>query len=187
MCVESSLFHWWHLVNPSSRDWHFMVIAVYASSVREMRAYMSCMFQSITLNLASRGSGIGSIEGPGCGGAGILGALEKESRWIRACRDARRLISRRPTRSPRLKLPAPCLNSHKGESGDPVWNTSLTVSGQILLCQAVKFQESATFVKAIHVELSYKRRNVCMLEVLSERVSKEHRQNSHQWYLRKNF
>ena len=80
MCVESSLFHWWHLVNPSSRDWHFMVIAVYASSVREMRAYMSCMFQSITLSLASRGSGIGSIEGPGCGGAGILGALEKEAR-----------------------------------------------------------------------------------------------------------
>jgi hypothetical protein len=105
-----------------------MAIAVYASSVLETRAYMSCMFQSITLSLASRGSGIGSI-GPGCGGAGILGALEKESRCMRACRDARRLISRRPTRSPRLKLPAPCLNSHKGESGEPVWKTSLTAAG----------------------------------------------------------
>lgn len=80
MWVESSLFHWWHFVKPSNKDWHFMVIAEYASSVLDMRAYMSCMFQSITLSLASRGSGIGSIEGPGCGGAGILGALEKESR-----------------------------------------------------------------------------------------------------------
>ena len=38
---------------------------------------------------------------------------------------------------------------------------------------AQKIQEDATFVKAIHVELSYKRRNVCMLEILSERVSEE--------------
>lgn len=130
MWVESSLFHWWHFVKPSSNDWHFMVIAEYASSVLDMRAYISCMFQSITLSLASRGSGIGSIEeGPGCGGAGILGALENESRCMSACRDARRLISRSPTRSPRLKLPAPCLNSHRGESGDPVWKTSLTVPG----------------------------------------------------------
>ena len=45
-----------------------------------------------------------------------------------ACRDARRLISRRPTRSPRLKLPLPCLNSHNGESGEPVWKTSLTAA-----------------------------------------------------------
>lgn len=43
-----------------------------------------------------------------------------------ACREARRLISRRPTKSPRLKLPFPCLNSHNGVSGDPVWKTSLT-------------------------------------------------------------
>jgi hypothetical protein len=49
-----------------------------------------------------------------------------------ACREARRLISRKPTRSPRLKLPLPCLNSQSGESGEPVWKTSLTVrrSGQ---------------------------------------------------------
>jgi len=46
---------------------------------------------------------------------------------MRACLDARRLISRRPTRSPRLKFPLPCLNSHSGVSGDPVWNTSLTL------------------------------------------------------------
>lgn len=84
MWVESSLFHWWHFVKPSRSDWHFIAIAVYASSVLDMRAYMSCMFQSITLNLASRGSGIGSIGGPGCGGAGILGALENESLWMRA-------------------------------------------------------------------------------------------------------
>jgi hypothetical protein len=44
-----------------------------------------------------------------------------------ACREARRLISRRPTKSPRLKLPLPCLNSHNGVSGDPVWKTSLTL------------------------------------------------------------
>jgi hypothetical protein len=43
-----------------------------------------------------------------------------------ACLEARRLISRRPTRSPRLKFPLPCLNSHSGVSGDPVWKTSLT-------------------------------------------------------------
>lgn len=47
---------------------------------------------------------------------------------MRACRDALRLISRRPTRSPLLKFPLPCLNSHKVESGDPVWKTSLTMS-----------------------------------------------------------
>jgi hypothetical protein len=80
MWVDKSLFHWWHLVKPSSNDWHFIAIDAYASSVRDMRAYMSCIVQSITLNLASRGSGIGSMGGPGWGGAGILGALEKESR-----------------------------------------------------------------------------------------------------------
>jgi hypothetical protein len=31
-----------------------------------------------------------------------------------------------------------------------------------------------TFVKAIHVELSYKGRNICMFEVLSDSVSKKH-------------
>lgn len=44
-----------------------------------------------------------------------------------ACLDARRLISLNPTRSPLLKLPLPCLNSQSGESGEPVWNTSLTL------------------------------------------------------------
>lgn len=89
---------------------------------------MSCMFHSMMFKRASTGSGIVSNGGPGCGGAGIFGALEKESRWISAWRDALRLISRKPTRSPRLKLPAPCLNSHRGESGEPVWKTSLTAS-----------------------------------------------------------
>lgn len=60
-------------------------------------------------------------------GAADFGPVEKESRCMRACREARRLISRRPTRSPRLKLPLPCLNSQRGESGEPVWKTSLTL------------------------------------------------------------
>lgn len=84
-----------------------------------------------------------------------------------ACLEARRLISLSPTRSPRLKLPLPCLNSQSGESGDPVWNTSLTAhtvsdppgSG------STQIRRAHTFVKAIHVQLSNKRRNVCVLEV----------------------
>jgi len=59
--------------------------------------------------------------------------------------------------------------------------------GQILHHQADKLQECATFVKAIHVELSYERRNICMLEILSERVSEDDRHILHQRYLRKNF
>ena len=47
--------------------------------------------------------------------------------------------------------------------------------GQILPLRDHYVQEHATFVKAIHVELSYKGRNICMLEVLSEEVSKEHK------------
>jgi hypothetical protein len=50
-----------------------------------------------------------------------------------------------------------------------------------------EMQEYATFVKAIHVELSYKRRNICMLEVLSENVSEKYRHISHEQDLRKNF
>ena len=46
---------------------------------------------------------------------------------MRVCRDARRLMSRKPFKSPRLKLPLPCLNSQNGESGEPVWKTSLTL------------------------------------------------------------
>ena len=36
-------------------------------------------------------------------------------------------MSLNPARSPRLKLPFPCLNSHSCASGEPVWKTSLTV------------------------------------------------------------
>jgi hypothetical protein len=69
---------------------------------------------------------------PGGGGGGgwrvILGvAFENESRCIKVCLEARRLMSRSPFKSPRLKLLLPCLNSHKGDSGDAVWKTSLTV------------------------------------------------------------
>lgn len=87
------------------------------------------MFCSRKLSLASTGSGIAST-GPPTGGAdGAFGPVENESRWISACLDALRLISRSPTKSPLLKLPLPCLNSHKGESGEPLWKTSLTMPG----------------------------------------------------------
>lgn len=52
-----------------------------------------------------------------------------------ACLDARRLISLKPTRSPLLKLPFPCLNSHNGESGAPVWKTSLTADNVRSSCR----------------------------------------------------
>jgi len=77
------------------------------------------------INLASTESVDCSPGVPGVETAALLGP-ENESRWIKACRDARRLISRKPTRSPRLKLPFPCLNSHNVESGEPVWKTSFT-------------------------------------------------------------
>jgi hypothetical protein len=72
-----------------------------------------------------------------------------------ACLDARRLISRSPTRSPLLKLPLPCLNSQRGESGDPLWKTSLTAA----LLSTFRRHDSGsrrvrTFVKAVHVQLS---------------------------------
>lgn len=145
--------------------WHREVIEAYASSVLDSRAYMSCMFHSMIFKRASTGSGIVSNGGPGWGGAGILGAFENESRWISACREALRLISRRPTRSPRLKFPAPCLNSHKGESGDPVWKTSLTALWSART-QSSHWTVNRTFVEAIHVELPHKRRDIRMLEVL---------------------
>lgn len=77
------------------------------------------------LSRASTGSGIGSIGAPGGGGGGgwiviFGGAFEKESRCMRVCLDARRLISLNPFKSPLLKLLLPCLNSQSGESGDPV-------------------------------------------------------------------
>lgn len=49
----------------------------------------------------------------------------------RLWREARRLISRNPTKSPLLKLFCPCLNSHKGCSGLPLWNTSLTAGQSV--------------------------------------------------------
>lgn len=74
----------------------------------------------------SIGSTCVSAGGAPCGIANFVAELI-ESRCARVCRDARLLISRKPTRSPRLKLPLPCLNSQNGESGEPVWKTSLTV------------------------------------------------------------
>lgn len=86
---------------------------------------------------------------------------------MRVCREARRLISRRPAKSPLLKLPWPCLNSHNGESEEPLWKTSLTV------CESASIQElvrevnasSRTFVEAVHVQLPHKGRDVGMFEV----------------------
>lgn len=119
-CEESSLLHWWHLVRPSLSTLHLFCAVTNASSVLASLEYRSCKFHSRMFNRASTGSGIGSIGVPAGWGVGIFGALEKESRCIRAWRDALRLISRKPIRSPLLKLPLPCLNSHIVESGDPV-------------------------------------------------------------------
>lgn len=88
-------------------------------------------------------------------GAADFGPVEKESRCMRACREARRLISRRPTRSPRLKLPLPCLNSHRGESGEPVWKTSLT--GIVSAGKRQSRGVAPTFVESVHIQLSHKR------------------------------
>lgn len=95
----------------------------------------------------------------------IFGALEKESRWMSVWRDARRLMSRRPFRSPLRKLLLPCLNSHNGESGEPVWKTSLT--GEMVRHVGIgkKGLRWHTFVKAIHVELPDERRDVGVFEV----------------------
>jgi hypothetical protein len=123
--------------------------------------------------LLSVASCTGSAGVPGC----EAGALwpGNESRWIRACLEARRLISRRPARSPLLKFPFPCLNSQSAESGDPVWKTSLTSrikNGQKspkseLAC------ETPTFVKPIHIQLSNEGGDIGMFEVRSARVRDE--------------
>lgn len=87
-----------------------------------------------------------------------------------ACLEARRLISRNPTRSPLLKLPLPCLNSQSGESGEPVWKTSLTAAQVSAVSGHTQWYCRAhTFVKAVHVQLSDERGNVGMLEVGSTR------------------
>lgn len=90
--------------------------------------------------------------GKTCGTTTDFGAVEKESLWISVWREALRLISRKPARSPRLKLPLPCLNSHNGVSGEPVWKTSLTEYG-ISTCPKERQLGAAslTFVKAVHI------------------------------------
>lgn len=124
--IEDDLPTWWHLVTPSLSAWHLELNAVLLSSVRTNRVCNSYRLCSKLIILASlESSGTGSAGVPGCETLGLW-VVEKESRWIKACLDARLLISRRPARSPLLKLPLPCLNSHKAESGDPVWKTSLT-------------------------------------------------------------
>lgn len=131
-----------------------------------MRACMSYRLCSRTLSRDSTGSGIGSTGAPAGGPDGTLG-VENESLWISACREARRLISRSPTKSPRLKLPFPCLNSQSGESGEPVWNTSLTAPRRQygLAAGQMSNVRVPTFVKAIHVQLAHERGNVGVLEV----------------------
>lgn len=87
---------------------------------------------------------------------------------MRACLEARLLISRRPIKSPLLKLPFPCLNSHKVESGDPVWKTSLTnVRLAPRNVTSPPYDKLRTFVESIHIQLSDEGRDVGMLEVLS--------------------
>lgn len=79
----------------------------------------------LSLGLDESGIGtMGSAGVPGCEGGGfwLLYSL-CTSAW----REARRLISRSPIMSPRLKFPLPCLNSHMVESGVPWAKTSLTV------------------------------------------------------------
>jgi hypothetical protein len=110
--------------------------------------------------------GIGSAGVPGCDGGGFWLLY---SRCTSACREARRLISRNPTRSPRLKLPLPCLNSHNVASGVPCWNTSLTAGCQRLTCASGA--SLLTFVEAVHIQLSHERRDVGVLKVLANWVS----------------
>ena len=119
---------------PSIKTAAFWLRYAHVSSDRCICECMLCMLYSSALSRDSTGSGICCSTGCAGGGpVGILGA-ENESRWMSACLEARRLISRKPTRSPRLKFPLPCLNSHSGESGDPVWKTSLTARYQWTIC-----------------------------------------------------
>lgn len=104
-------------------------------------------------------SGMGSEGPPGWATPGLC---EKESRWMSACLEARLLISLRPTRSPLLKFPFPCLNSQSVESGEPVWKTSLTKNPSHQLGNPSRIPRAAcsflshTFVEPIHVQLPYK-------------------------------
>ncbi len=89
------------------------------SSLRWSRVLRSNKVCSMLFTLGSGPScigGIGSAGVPGCDGGGFALLY---SRCTRAWREARRLISLNPTRSPRLKFPFPCLNSHRVESGVP--------------------------------------------------------------------
>lgn len=86
---------------------------------------------------------------------------------MRACLEALLLISRRPARSPLLKLPLPCLNSHSVESGDPVWKTSLTGRKlQHASCSEIG-NGFITFVKTIHIQLANEGRDVGVFKILA--------------------
>lgn len=117
---------WWHLVSPSIAIWQRLDNMWLFSSDRASLWLISNSVVSTAIILDSIGSPGCSLGVPGTEGPALL-VPENESRCIRACLDARRFISRRPTRSPRLKLPPPCLNSQSVESGEPVWKTSFTV------------------------------------------------------------
>jgi hypothetical protein len=89
------------------------------SSLRDSLEDKSYKVCSSPANLDSVVSVIGSAGVPG-EDAVALCPDEKESLCINACLDARLLISLKPTRSPLLKLPFPCLNSQRADSGEPV-------------------------------------------------------------------
>jgi hypothetical protein len=125
--------------------------------------------------LARRGSpasGSGSAGVPGCEALALWGE-GNESLCIKACLEARLLISRSPARSPRLKFPFPCLNSHNAESGAPVWKTSLTgepVRKKLAPPPAHGILFRLAFVEPVHVKLPDKRRDVRMLEIVPSTV-----------------
>lgn len=89
------------------------------SSLRWSRALRSKSMCSILTSLGSPPSCIGGMASAGVPGWVDGGFWWLYSRCTRAWRDALRLISRKPTRSPRLKFPFPCLNSHMAVSGPP--------------------------------------------------------------------
>ena len=116
-----SICHWWAFTKLSFNAWHLALRAVLLSSVRTNLACISYMLCSRFTNRNSPGSRRGSAGVPGCEMLGLCGVgPEKESRCINVCFEALLLISRSPFRSPLLKLPPPCLNCQRADSGWPL-------------------------------------------------------------------
>lgn len=160
--------HWCALTRLSFKAWHLALRAVLLSSVLTSLPCISYMLCSRFARRASPGSSIGSAGVPGWDTLGLCGVgPENESRWIRVCLDALLLISRSPFRSPLLKLPLPCLNCHRADSGCPLWKTSLTDGSSALCTHWKRFPRMLlTFVKAIHIQLPHEGRNVGVLKIL---------------------